>query len=523
MHDKRYRQRRASVLVVVLLAVTMVSLLAYYFADSMVLETVMCSEHQRDASMRWTCRSGVEYSAWALDESKDKNRNIHSNPKLFQGQAIKHRTAKSTYFSVLSIHAPDENENRFGLFDESGKLNVNSLDLRPQVLEESRARLVRIPGVTIQIADAILDFIDADESPRPFGAESSYYQSISTELYALNRPLESLDELLLVRGITAELLYGEDGNGNGWLDPNENDGKGSLPIDNSDGKLDAGLSRHLTVLSRESNISNELNPKINLNQSDLAKLYDELAQEFGDVIARFVVAYRMEGSIEREKEATSERVKLTVSQRELAARQRAREQLGLEEDEELFRESKIRSGIELRPASYRIRSLFDLFGVSTLVEIKGEDRVLDSPWPLHSEAIEVNFPILENKLTLADGRFQLGRINVKEATLPVLLSIPGMDQSLAESIVYAARNVSEETKSLGWLVRINNLDSERLRKIGPYITASGDLFRACVVAEHPKSARKILSSVILDRTFQPCRVTTLQEQSFSAPHSWFDH
>ncbi len=34
-----------------------------------------------------------------------------------------------------------------------------------------------LPGMTVEIADAILDYIDADEEPRPYGAESEYYRS----------------------------------------------------------------------------------------------------------------------------------------------------------------------------------------------------------------------------------------------------------------------------------------------------------------------------------------------------------
>ena len=44
------------------------------------------------------------------------------------------------------------------------------------------------------------------------------------------------EELALVNGATYEVLYGEDANMNGVLDPNEDDGEESAPTDNSDGK-----------------------------------------------------------------------------------------------------------------------------------------------------------------------------------------------------------------------------------------------------------------------------------------------
>lgn len=53
--------------------------------------------------------------------------------------------------------------------------------------------------------------------------------------------------LLAVPGISAPLLYGEDMNFNGRLDPNENDGDESLPQDDHNGALRAGLLRYLST------------------------------------------------------------------------------------------------------------------------------------------------------------------------------------------------------------------------------------------------------------------------------------
>ena len=50
-----------------------------------------------------------------------------------------------------------------------------------------------------QLAEVALDFLDSDSEPRLGGGEREWY---------LNRPLLSLDELLLVPGMTKEILYG---------------------------------------------------------------------------------------------------------------------------------------------------------------------------------------------------------------------------------------------------------------------------------------------------------------------------
>lgn len=62
-----------------------------------------------------------------------------------------------------------------------------------------------------QLADCLLDWIDADDDTRLHGAEESEYQRIRPEgPYPANRPLASFDELRHVSGFTP-LFFAEDG------------------------------------------------------------------------------------------------------------------------------------------------------------------------------------------------------------------------------------------------------------------------------------------------------------------------
>ena len=64
------------------------------------------------------------------------------------------------------------------------------------------------------ISDSILDWIDTNKNHRLNGAEDDYYRTQSPPYYAKNGKIETLNELLKVRGITEEILYGspeEDG------------------------------------------------------------------------------------------------------------------------------------------------------------------------------------------------------------------------------------------------------------------------------------------------------------------------
>jgi general secretion pathway protein K len=93
--------------------------------------------------------------------------------------------------------------------DEAGKLDINQLtDISSIVLKT----LLINAGTDAQsadiIADSILDWRDADELHRLNGAESEYYMSLPIPYKAKNAPFDSVDELLLVRGMTPEILYG---------------------------------------------------------------------------------------------------------------------------------------------------------------------------------------------------------------------------------------------------------------------------------------------------------------------------
>ena len=57
------------------------------------------------------------------------------------------------------------------------------------------------------IVDSILDWRDSDDFHRLNGAENKYYQSLSDPYACKNADFDSLEELLLVRGMRPELFY----------------------------------------------------------------------------------------------------------------------------------------------------------------------------------------------------------------------------------------------------------------------------------------------------------------------------
>ena len=95
---------------------------------------------------------------------------------------------------------------------------------------------------------------------------------------AKNAPYETVDELRLVYNMNVDLLYGEDANLNGALDPNENDGDETPPSDNADGTLNPGLLEWFTVYTAEpANDTNGSN-RINISSGNFTTQLGNLLQ-----------------------------------------------------------------------------------------------------------------------------------------------------------------------------------------------------------------------------------------------------
>ena len=97
------------------------------------------------------------------------------------------------------------------IVNESGKISLNGLTDASGIMVNNL--LVNLGSPTEEanrIVDSILDWKDEDDLHRLNGAESDYYQSLPHPYKARNADFESLEELLLVKGVTPDILYRTD-------------------------------------------------------------------------------------------------------------------------------------------------------------------------------------------------------------------------------------------------------------------------------------------------------------------------
>ncbi len=92
------------------------------------------------------------------------------------------------------------------IMDESGKIDINTA---PELLLRSFLFNFGLKdNVVDTVVDSIMDWKDADDLTRLHGAESDYYSSLNPPYKAKNANFDTVEELLLVKGVTRELLYG---------------------------------------------------------------------------------------------------------------------------------------------------------------------------------------------------------------------------------------------------------------------------------------------------------------------------
>ncbi len=90
---------------------------------------------------------------------------------------------------------------------ENGKLNINAIDEKNREIFNN---FLTKTGVDIGdadiITDSMLDWLDADDLTHINGAEDGYYGSLPDPYSSRDSPFSSIEEMVLIRGVTPEIF-----------------------------------------------------------------------------------------------------------------------------------------------------------------------------------------------------------------------------------------------------------------------------------------------------------------------------
>lgn len=279
----RRSERPGYVLIAVMVVVVVLSYTSYRYLDSMTTEYTLAVRDTEQVQVRSYAISGVHFAAGALaDQTYLENTlgGVYADNAVFRNAIAGDGDGPrgGGRFSLPNVQSLGDGTyaTSFGAADESGKLNINAMILTDPTGQALYTALMLLPNMTEDVADAIVDWVDVDDTPRAAGAEAGDYSNFRPK----NGPLNTLDELLLVRGVTTELLFGTDRNRNGVADVSEG------------GTITRGWSEFLTCYGREPNVDSTGTKRIDLTADDLSTLYEQLLPAVPQELADYLIAYR---------------------------------------------------------------------------------------------------------------------------------------------------------------------------------------------------------------------------------------
>jgi DNA uptake protein ComE-like DNA-binding protein len=246
---KSRRQSQAFLLIAVLVIVMLASMVALSLLFRLRAEQAGFGASVGGEQAWYAAMSGIQQAIHIAKTATQDPTTWQNNPSALYHQLVQDDGSDRWYFTVYSPPVSGESQIRYGLSDEAAKINLNkaSASMLARAFAMPPELLHRLTGESGTTNAAMVETNSFEMTSRPQFA--------------------TLDDLLLIPGITAGMIYGEDANHNFHLDPNEDDGDAQFPPDDGDGQLFLGLQESITVYSYEFDLNNERGARIQLNST----------------------------------------------------------------------------------------------------------------------------------------------------------------------------------------------------------------------------------------------------------------
>ncbi len=495
------RHRAALVLVLVLIVVMMLALAGFTFAELMFTEAKATRLHGDQLRLQQAIHSGVAQLNLFLEQpraAQEAAGGTFSNPAMFQAVPLEPEFPGTTTlvnqlrFSVVTpametSEATDPRGVRFGVENESGRLHLADVLRYDQEMAGAGCQtLLKLPGMTEEVADAIMDWLDPDSEPRPMGAEDDYYGGLPEPYAPRNGLPDCIEELLLIKGVTRELLFGADANYNRILEPGELAASASTSRPQSSAQI-VPWSWLLTLYSGQRNRDSQGQPRINLNGPDMAVLHRRLTEAVGPEIASFAVAYRQSG-------------------------------------EDVTGGAPMAGPIPFNPQfapTHPVRSVLDLVDAKVAIQDSpsGSKRTIyQSPLQVGTPSFEKQLAVLMDIATTNPEPVRRGGVSVNDAPAVILQTVPGIDESLAQQIISARQNPAPggeaSRRHPTWLLTEGVVDLQTMKRLLPNLTGSGDVVRAQIVAHQDQPQLSARTEVVIDASGGAARTVLWRDLRF---------
>ena len=426
-----YIQSRGLALVAVLWLVVILIVIVTVAGRTVRLDSRVSLNAAEQVRAKWALRAGVEKAIAILKDDDTEN-----------------DTLSDTWTDPIAGDTEDSGTELQGIQldgctafveikDEAAKLNLNTA---------TKAQLVELPGMTEEIAASLLDWRDKDDDPGTGGGERGYYLNLDIGYQIRNGDFKTVCELLLVKGVTPEIFWGQQYERqavlkrNTWLYPGNQ--KNERPAKEEENSRQ-GLFAYLTCYSYDRDQDAGGNDRVNINTADENRLTGGLS--------------------------------LTKSQAKWI--------------------------VDNRKDNYK--SIADLIDENSKKEPdKDQPDNPDQAQPLDLQT----FADIADKITVAGEETLPGRVNVNTASHAVLAALLEGDHTLADSIIQYRQSSAAGLSGIGELLKVKGLTVNTFKKIADQVTTRSSVFEVhtMVLSQRTRAIHQV--DAIVDRRPSPAAI-----------------
>lgn len=201
-------RREGAALIVSIWVILILSLLISSMAFDMQVEANVAAYQRKRTKSQYLARAGMEWTMAVLSRKVTETQDEELQLEPDQDEQLVVASINLSRGVGVSGIAKELGEGKFivDILPEESRRNVNVLSEEDweEILDQAGVENTRWPD----LIDCVMDWIDEDDNYRLHGAESddSFYQDREYEVK--NAPLDTVDELLMIKGFDEALLYG---------------------------------------------------------------------------------------------------------------------------------------------------------------------------------------------------------------------------------------------------------------------------------------------------------------------------
>lgn len=399
-------RQQASILVGLLWCLALLSVIVIGVLHTARMDLLVVKNYGDRIQAHYLALAGIEKAkALLYRDAGDRSRSQKNHTGNFYDDAQQFREVPlgRGVFSVIRRGRPDEGGGIiFGVSDEESRLNVNTA---------TADELAKLQNMTPDVAAAIVNWRGGDSAT--VAAEAQYYAGLQPPYQPRNGPFQTVRELLMVRGVTPDLLLGRDVHQNGLLAMGEKDFAfpGSVESD------DLGWAGILTVDSSVQNLNAAGETRVNIQSADESSL--ATVRGITPQMARAIVAYR---------------------------------------------------------GQHQFQSIADLLDVTPAQNQQGFGGANGSDQSGNHVVNENLFTDIADDITTVTSQSLSGAVNINTAGLDVLACLPDMTRELAQAII-SQRQSAGFFANTGELLKVPGLTRDIFKQIAPLVTARSETYR----------------------------------------------